>query len=116
AALERRHLLAQDRGLRMGQAAAAVLARPCGHGPAALAHALHPRALGIAPEREALAAPADVGLAAHGLPHLGRAVGFEPGPRGAAERVERTVGGNGTHRVSCIDPGVAAWVLSLSRA
>jgi hypothetical protein len=53
---------------------------------------LHPQALRIALELEALAAPANVGLALHWLAHLGRAVGFEPGARVAPERVERDVG------------------------
>ena len=105
AALERGHLLAQDRRLRVREAAAAVVARPGRHRPAALAHALHPRALRLALELEALAAPADVGFALHGLAHLGRAVGLQPGAGVATKAIEtrcRLVGGDADRTHACL--------------
>src|SRR5262249_53163409 len=99
---ERRHLLAQDRRLGVRETAAAVVARPRRHRPAARGHALHPRALRVALELEALAAPADVALAG-GLAHLARAIGLEPGARVAPKRIEgRAIGVGGLHdMVSC---------------
>src|SRR6185369_9669466 len=98
AALEGRHFLAQDRGLGVIQAAAAVRARPHRHGPAALAHALEPLALRLALVLEALAAPADVAFGLGGLPHFAWAVGFEPGARFAPEGLE--IGGGFAHDFS----------------
>src|SRR5262249_22327782 len=87
-ATERAHFLAQHVGLVLGQATAAVFARPGGHRPPALGHAMEPGALRLGLKLEVAPTPAGVGLARGGAAHFGRAVGFEPRAGLAAEGVD----------------------------
>jgi hypothetical protein len=71
------HFVLEDSGVLARKACAAIFLRPRRHGEAARNAALEPELLRLRPEHKATAAPANIVLAWR-LPHLGRAVGFEP--------------------------------------
>ena len=74
------HSLLEDSGVLARKACPAIFLRPRRHGEAARDAALEPELLRLRPEHKATAAPANIVLARR-LPHLGRAVGFEPGAK-----------------------------------
>src|SRR5262249_32709912 len=59
--------------------AAAIFSGPMRHGPALVAHALEPDALGFGGEFGVASAPKRVLVRGHRTTHLGWAVGFKPG-------------------------------------
>src|SRR5580700_8001311 len=78
AAVERAHFLPQNFRLVARKAATAVLARPLGHRPALLCHALEPLPLRVGLKDPMPAAPAGVVFGLRRTPHLGRTIRLQP--------------------------------------